>query len=68
MNKITEDSFGSDPHIWHIVTDQCVDELIKFWIYSINFQLSYSRFPDTDILYRNNLVNKISEELLWLGS
>ena len=30
MNKISEDHFGSDPDIWHIVTDQGVDELTKF--------------------------------------
>ena len=36
--------------------------------YSLNFRLSYSPFSDTSILYRNNLVNKISEEPLWLGS
>ena len=30
--------------------------------YSVNFRLSYSRFPDTGILNRNNLVNEISEE------
>ena len=30
MNKISEDRFGSDPDIWHIVPDQGVDELINF--------------------------------------
>ena len=40
----------------------------NFWTYSVKFRLSYSPFSDTGILYRNNLVNKISEEPLWLGS
>ena len=53
---------------WYLVTDQDVDELIYFWSYSVNFRLCYSPFSDTGILYRNNLVNKISEEQLWLGS
>ena len=29
MNKIIEEQFGYDPDIWHIVTDQAVDELIN---------------------------------------
>ena len=37
-------------------------------LYSVNFWLSYSPVSDIGILYRNNLVNKISEEPLWLGS
>ena len=60
--------FGQDPDIWHVVTDQGVDELIDFWTYSVNCLLSYSPFSDTGILYRNNRVNKISGEPLWLGS
>ena len=52
----------------HIVTDHGVDELINFYTYSENFRLVYSPFSDTGILYRNTIVNKISEELLWLGS
>ena len=51
-----------------VVTDQGVDELINFWTYSVNFRLRYSPFLDTGILYRNNLLNEISEEPLWLGS
>ena len=39
-----------------------VDELINFWAYSVNFPLSYSPFSNIGILYRNNFVNKISEE------
>ena len=61
-------SVRQDPDIWHIVTDQGVDELINFYTYSENFRLAYSPFSETGILYRNNLVNKISEEPLWLGS
>ena len=53
--------------MWHILTDQGEDEVINFITYSINFRLSYSPFSDTGSLYRNNLVNKISEEPLWLG-
>ena len=60
--------FVWDPHIWHIVTDQDVDELINFGTYSVKFCLSNSLFSDTGILYKANFVNKISEELLWLGS
>ena len=30
MNKISEECFGQDPDIWHIVTDQGIDELINF--------------------------------------
>ena len=45
-----------------------MDELIRFLIYSVYFRLSYSPFSDIGILYRNNLVNKISEEPHWLGS
>ena len=51
---------GWDPVIWHIVTDQAVDELINFWTYSVNFRLRYFPFSDIGILYRNDLVNKIS--------
>ena len=69
VNNISEEPFWlGSPGIWHISTDQGVDELINFRTYSVNFWLSYSPFSDTGILYRNNLVNKISEELLWLGS
>ena len=51
-----------------MVPDQDVDELIKVLTYSVNFPLSYSPFSDIGSLYRNNLVNKISEEPHWLGS
>ena len=50
---------GQDPDIYHIVTNEDVDELINFWTYSVNFWLSYSPFSDIGILYRNNLVNEI---------
>ena len=51
--------------MWHIVTDEDVNELLNFCTYSVNFRLSYSHFLVIGILYRNNLVNKISEEPLW---
>ena len=51
-----------------MVADQGVDELINFDTFYENFRLAYSPFLDTGILYRNNLVNKITEEPLWLGS
>ena len=54
--------------MWHIATDQDVDELINFYTYSENFQLAYSPFSNTGVLYRNNIANKITEEQLWLGS
>ena len=60
MNKISEEPLRLGSDIWHIVTDQGVDKLINFFTYSVNFRLSYSPFSDTGILYRNNLVNKIS--------
>ena len=59
MNKISEELLWLGSSYWHIVTEQGVDELINFWIYFVNFWLSYSPFTDTGILYRNNLVNKI---------
>ena len=55
-----ENCYSLNPDIWHIVTDQDVDELINFWTKSVNFRWSYSPFSDIGILYRNNLVNKIS--------
>ena len=48
--------------------DQGVDELIKFYTCPESFRLAYSLFSDIGILNRNNLVNKLSEELLRLGS
>ena len=65
MNKISEKPLWLGSRYWHIVTDQGVDELINFGTYSVNFWLSYSPFLDTGILYRNSLVNNISEEPLW---
>ena len=59
--------FNEDPDIWDIVTDQGVVELINFLTYIVNFRLSYSRFSDTGIMYRNNVVYEISEEPPWLG-
>ena len=42
MNKISEEPFGQDPDIWHIVTDQGVDELINS--YPENLRFAYSPF------------------------
>ena len=33
----------------------------------VNFHLSYCPFSDIGILYRNNIVNKLSEDRLMLG-
>ena len=49
---------------WHAGLDQSVDTClaINFEAYMVNFWLNYSPFSDIGILYRNNFVNKISEE------
>ena len=36
--------------------------------YVVNFRLSYFPFLDVSILYKNNLMNKISKNMLMLGS
>ena len=68
MNKISEERLWlGSCYIWHIDTDQGIDKRITFYTYSENFRLAYFPFSDTGILF-SNLVNKISEERLWLGS
>ena len=53
------------PLRWQVIQE--INNGLKVINPNVNFWLSYSLISDTGILYRNNLVNKISEEPIWLG-
>ena len=64
VNNISDKPLKLACLYWHTVSDQGVDSLIDLLANFRNFQFIYSLFSDICILYRNNLVNKTSEQPL----